>query len=54
LGAFAEALGPPFAGAIRFFGASAPVGRFLFFWAPGAVKKDDMAAIVDKLQWFVV
>jgi hypothetical protein len=32
--------------AIRFFGASGADVRFLFLWAPGTVKKEDMLAIV--------
>jgi len=50
-GAAAAREGPLVAGLVvlivasRFFGASVPAGRFLFFWAPGAVKKDDMAAV---------
>jgi hypothetical protein len=35
--------------ASRFFGASVAAVRFLFFWAPGVVKKDDMVAAATNL-----
>ena len=37
--------------ASRFFGASVAAMRFLFFWAAGVVKKDDMVAVANPFSW---